>query len=106
VNKYELTVVVRPAAAEGMVVKLREILQKFGVEITAEDPWGVKKLAYEIDGEKSGYYYFARVNAPADSIDKIIAEFRLITDIMRYLFVKEQKNQPAAPVKPAVEAAV
>jgi small subunit ribosomal protein S6 len=74
--------------AEGLVEKVKEILQKFGVSIVTEDPWGLKKLAYEIDGERSGYYYFAHIDSPAESVDKMIAEFRLISDIMRYMFIK------------------
>lgn len=91
-NKYELTVILRTKDQEPLKAKVKDILAKNSVSIITEDPWGVKKLAYEIDNERDGYYYFAIVEAPAESVSKINAEFRLNADILRHLFVK-------APVK-------
>ena len=86
-KSYEFTVVLRPETAEGVVQKVKETLEKFGVSIVSEDPWGLKKLAYEIDGETSGYYFFANIESPPESVEKIISEFRLMADVMRYMFV-------------------
>ncbi len=87
-NKYELTVILRNTTAESLKEKVKEILEKFQVKILEEDTWGVKKLAYEIDGEREGTYLLFNIEAPTESIDKIISEFRINADILRYLFVK------------------
>ncbi len=87
-NNYELTVILRTANSESLKEKVKEILTKFEVTISEEAPWGTKRLAYEIDDEKEGYYFFALIEALPENVDKIIAEFRLIPDILRYMFVK------------------
>ncbi|HOW81835.1 MAG TPA: 30S ribosomal protein S6 [Spirochaetota bacterium] len=93
---YELTVLLRPKTSETILVKVREILQKFNVKINEEPAgWGQKRLAYEIDGEREAYYFFALIEATPDSVSKIISEFRLIHDILRFLFVKIEKAKSA-----------
>ena len=86
-NNYELTVIVRNRDVESHKEKVKEILAKNGANITKEDHWGIKKLAYEIDREKEAYYMFMLVDANPASIDKIQKEFGLNADILRYLFV-------------------
>ena len=54
-----------------------------------------KKLAYQIDGESKGYYLFMNVQIPPASVKKIISDFRLNSDILRYLFVKVTKAATA-----------
>ena len=94
-NSYELTVLLRTMESDSLIVKVKDILQKYNVTIKEEAPWGVKKLAYEIDGEKEAYYFFAIIEAAPESIKTIINDFRLIPDILRYLFVKNTKAQTA-----------
>lgn len=94
-NNYEVTVILRTSDTESLKDTVKKILQKHNVEITLEDPWGVKKLAYQIDNESEGYYYFMNVESPADSIQKIINDFKLNRDILRYLFVKIQVKKSA-----------
>ena len=87
-NKYELTVILKNKEAEEVKVKVNEIIEKNNVKVESEDLWGVKKLAYDIDGEKEGYYLFYNLEASPDIIKKIIGAFRLNANILRYLFVK------------------
>ena len=42
--------------------------------------------------ERDGYYEFFRLDAPGNAVQKIIADFRLNADILRYLFVKVEKK--------------
>ena len=93
VKKYELTVVLRPDSAESLVQKVKDTLQKYEVKVASDDPWGLKQLAYEIDGELSGYYYYADIESPPESIEKIVADFRLTQDILRYMFVASSNKE-------------
>jgi small subunit ribosomal protein S6 len=93
VNNYELTVILKSGdVTENLKEKVKSILQKYGVTVVSEDPWGVKKLAYEISNETEGYYYFLNIQAPTDSVQKSITDFRLIADILRFLFIKLNKS--------------
>lgn len=91
-NNYELTVIVRNRDVETHKDKVKEILQKNGVTITKEDHWGIRKLAYEIDREREGFYMYMLIDSAPATLDKIKHEFGLNADILRYLFVKLEKK--------------
>jgi small subunit ribosomal protein S6 len=93
---YELTLILRVSDnVESLKELIKKIFQKYGVTVISEDKWDVKKLAYPIDDETDGYYCFMSVESPTDSIDKIIADFRLNNDILRYFFIKDSSKKIA-----------
>lgn len=94
-KNYELTVILRNKEADSLRQKVLDILSKQKVTITNEDSWGNKKLAYEIQGEKEGFYILFNLQASPDSISKIISEFKLNPDILRHLFVLLKSRKTA-----------
>lgn len=92
---YELTVILRNKETESLIEKVKEILTKHGTSIVSDNSLGIKKLAYQIDGETQGYYLFMNVEIPPASVKKIISDFRLNSNILRYLFVKIKKAATA-----------
>ena len=66
-NKYELALVVdakiEDDARVATVEKAKEYVTKFGGNITNVEEWGKKKLAYEIQHMKEGFYYFIQFDA-------------------------------------------
>jgi small subunit ribosomal protein S6 len=94
-KNYELTVILRNKDVDSLRQKVLDILSKQKVTISNEDSWGNKKLAYEIQGEKEGFYILFNLEASPDSISKIISEFKLNPDILRYLFVLPKSKKTA-----------
>lgn len=93
-NNYELTLILRVGdTLESLKTTTKDLLKKHGIEIQSEEEWGNRKLAYEIDREREGYYLFLNVQAPPASIQETISDFRLNNDILRYLFVKMKKEK-------------
>ena len=45
--------------------KVKELITRFGGEITNVDDWGKRKLAYEIEKQREGFYYFIQFKAEA-----------------------------------------
>ena len=91
-RSYELTVIVRPKESEALIAKVKDILQKHNVTIEKDESWGNKKLAYEISNETEGYYMFLHVQTTPETVKKIISDFRLDSNILRYLFVQQKKS--------------
>ncbi len=94
-NNYELTVILRNKELDSLKEKVQSILQKHEVKVIEENVWGNKRMAYEIDNEREGYYIIMNIEAAPEAIDKIISNFRLNSDILRYLFVKSKSKKSA-----------
>lgn len=92
-NKYELALVVSAKidddARTAAVDKAKAIIEKAGGTVTNVDEWGKKRLAYEIQKMKEGYYYFIQFDANADSPAQIEANVRIMESVIRYLCVRQ-----------------
>jgi small subunit ribosomal protein S6 len=88
-NGYELTLILRiNENLDATKEIVTNILKKNGVESKSVNEWGRKKMAYIIDKSEDGFYIIHTLEASPDTIQKIIAEFRLSNDILRFLFVR------------------
>ena len=92
-NKYELVVVVSAKLEEeeraAEIEKVSNLVTRFGGTITNVDEWGKKKLAYEIQKMREGYYYFIQFDASAECPAEIERRVRIMEPVMRYLCVKQ-----------------
>ena len=92
-NKYELAVVVNAKieddARTATIEKVKELIARFGGNVTDVDEWGKKRLAYEIQKMKEGYYYFIQFDASAECPAEIERRVRIMEPVMRYLCVKQ-----------------
>jgi len=61
-NKYELALVVNAKieddARTATVEKAKEYITRFGGTVTEVEDWGKKRLAYEVQKMREGFYYF------------------------------------------------
>lgn len=90
-KEYELTVLIHPdleADLEKPLTKVRDIVKNAGGEITSEDNWGKKKLAYAINREEFAVYVYMDVKLPADAPQKISYTLNITDEVLRYLLVK------------------
>jgi small subunit ribosomal protein S6 len=71
-----------------VVAKVRGIIEKGGGEIAKVEPWGKKKLAYEVRKEKKGLYVFVRFRGPASLVAELERQYRLEDTIIKFLTVK------------------
>ena len=68
-NKYELALVVNAKieddARTATVEKAKEYITRFGGTVTEVEDWGKKRLAYEVQKMREGFYYFIQFDADA-----------------------------------------
>ena len=92
-NKYELTVVVNAKIEDDVrvatVEKVKEYVARYGGTVTNVDEWGKKRLAYEIQKMREGYYYFIQFEADADCPAEIERHVRIMDNVLRYLVVRK-----------------
>ena len=92
-NKYELAVVLsakleddeRAAAVE----KAKELIARFGGTVTEVEDAGKKRLAYEIQKSKEGFYYFIHFEGEANCPNEVEAHIRIMEPVVRYLCVRQ-----------------
>ena len=93
-NKYELALVVNAKIEDeerlATVEKAKEYIIRFGGTITNIDEWGKKRLAYEIQKMKEGYYYFIQFDADTTVPAEIEKRVRIMENVIRYLCVKQE----------------
>lgn len=91
-KNYELPIVFIPTLSEEEKVatleKVKELIVRFGGEITNVDDWGKRKLAYEIDKQKEGFYYFIQFTAETSTPAELESRLRITEPVLRYLIVR------------------
>ena len=93
-NKYELAVVLNAKSEDdervATVERVKEYITRFGGTVTNVDEWGKKRLAYEIQKMKEGYYYFIQFEADSKAPVEIENRVRIMENVIRYLCVKQE----------------
>lgn len=92
-NKYELALVVNAKiedeARNAVVEAVKELIARFGGTITNVDDWGKKRLAYEIQKMKEGYYYFIKFDADSTTPSEIEQRIRIMENVIRFLCIRQ-----------------
>jgi len=98
-NEYELTVLIHPDLESNLdpaLDKVRGLITNNGGEITKEDNWGKKKLAYQINREDFAVYVHFEVKLPSEAPLKISNVLNITDEVLRYLLVKtDEKTRQA-----------
>ena len=93
-NKYELAVVLTTKIEDeeraASIEKIKEVIARFGGVVTNVDEWGKKRLAYEIQKMKEGYYYFIHFESDATTPGEIEQRIRIMDNVLRYLCVRQE----------------
>ncbi len=93
-NKYELALVVDAKIEDEVraatVEKAKDYVTKAGGSITNVEEWGKKRLAYEIQHMKEGFYYFIQFDAEPEVPGKIEQVVRIMDNVLRYLCVRQE----------------
>ncbi len=107
---YETMFILKPTLTpEESAAKIgffKEIITKDGGEIVAVEDWGTKQLAYEIEGNKRGYYYVMYFKASPDSILELERNYRINEDIIRFIVLKYEKKKEVEAWQDMVNKAV
>ena len=93
-NKYELAVVVNAKieddARTATIEKVKEYITRFGGTITNVDEWGKKRLAYEIQKMREGYYYFIQFESDSSCPSEVEKSVRIMENVIRFLCVRPE----------------
>ena len=93
-NKYELALVLSQKLEEeeraAALEKAQSYITRFGGTITNVDEWGKKRLAYEIQKMREGFYYFIQFESDSNCPNEVENHIRIMEPVIRYLCVKQE----------------
>lgn len=64
---------------------------------------GRRRLAYDIEGHREGYYYVIYFTAPTPAITELWHEYHLNEDLIRFITLRADKVMEKIEFKPLVE---
>ena len=93
-SKYELCVVLNAKIEDderaAIIDKIKSYIDRFGGTVSDVDEWGKKRLAYEVQKMREGYYYFIHFDAETTAPFEIENRVRIMENVLRYLCVKAE----------------
>jgi small subunit ribosomal protein S6 len=109
VNAYEIMLMLDPELAEErqneILARLRELVEKGGGSWVGHEPWGKRRLAYEIDKKDEGIYHLVHFDAEPAALDEAARVLRITDGVMRHMAVRRPavRHRDEAPAVPAGE---
>jgi small subunit ribosomal protein S6 len=77
-------------AKKALVERFNNVLSDNGAELTEAKEWGKRRLAYEINDFRDGYYMLLQVNAAAEAVQEFDRLAKISEDIIRHIVLKKE----------------
>ena len=91
-KKYEVMYIIRPNVDEegkkAVIEKINNVFVKAASTVSEVKEWGLRELAYEIDGETKGYYVLFNVEATAEACNEFTRRANISENVIRHIVVK------------------
>lgn len=94
-NHYETVIIFSPLLSDDDVkrelTKYLKMVTDTGATILEERHWGLRQLAYPIEGKSNGIYFIMEFAGPGTIVQKLEIEFKRNEHVMRWLTVSLDK---------------
>ncbi len=89
-----------------IVTRAREVIERDGGTWDNHEPWGRRRLAYEIDHKGEGSYHLLTFAAEPATLEEISRVLKITDGVMRHLAVRRVQGASTRPPEPAPEEPV
>jgi small subunit ribosomal protein S6 len=104
---YETIFIIQPEfseeEAEGHIKRVEGLITRLGGELLKTERWGKKRLAYEINKQRYGYYVLLRFRGNAPILPELERHYRLTEGIIRSMVINLKTEPAEEPVMVASE---
>jgi small subunit ribosomal protein S6 len=111
VHDYEIMLLLDPELAEeqanAIIQRIRDSVDGASGTWDGHEPWGRRRLAYEIDHKGEAVYHLLLFTAPTETLDEIVRVLKITDGVMRhgaYRRVRGSAHQKAPAPVPAAAA--
>ncbi len=91
-KNYELLAIFKPnldaEEVDKAIEKINSIIVEFGGSVASTDKAGRKKLAYEIQNFRDGFFTTTVLSLPADKVAEFKRQLRLNDNVLRTMFME------------------
>ena len=91
-KNYELLTIFKPnldtEEVDKIIERINSVITEFGGNVISLDKSGRKKLAYEIQNFRDGFFATTILTLPADKISEFKRQLRLNDNILRTMFME------------------
>jgi small subunit ribosomal protein S6 len=110
VTEYEILLMLDPELPEErqteIVTRAREAIERDGGTFDKHEPWGRRRLAFEIDHKGEGAYHLLTFAAEPATLEEISRVLKITDGVMRHLAVRRVLGASTRPPEPAPEEPV
>ena len=103
-TEYEILLMLDPELPDGrsdeILQRARELVEKSGGSWDRHEPWGRRKLAYEITHKDEGVYHLFELTAEPATLDELTRILKITDGVMRHMAVRRVQRSPGRPVAP------
>jgi small subunit ribosomal protein S6 len=111
INPYEIMLLIEPEVAEErhreIIERIKQTVEKGGGSWIGDEPWGRRKLAYEIRHMTEAWYYVLAFDAPAPVLHEITRVLAITDDVLRFMATNRipgsSSARPDAPAEAPAE---
>ena len=107
---YEILLMLDPELPEErqteIVTRAREAIERDGGTWDNHEPWGRRRLAYEIDHKNEGAYHLLTFAAEPATLEEISRVLKITDGVMRHLAVRRVQGGSTRPPEPITEEPV
>ena len=98
-KKYELLAIFKPRLdsdeLDKAVDKISSDIKSAKGEVSSVDKMGRKKLAYDLQGYRDGFFTNMVISLPADAIVEFKRNLKLNDNVLRFMFMEVSKKGEA-----------
>jgi small subunit ribosomal protein S6 len=99
-RQYELVYITPAETTDETLADLHTqvaaVVERFGGSIERTEPWGRRRLAYEIDGQREGVYVLEVINGPGALTAELDRRLRVIDTVVRHMVVRVDEDLAVA----------
>lgn len=95
-NRYEFTYIITPVLSDEQIKdtvrRVNNVIESNGGKVTDVEEWGSRRLAYQLNKKRNGYYVNLYFEAPGESIPRLERSMEIDDNILRYLTLRMDKK--------------
>ena len=103
-NDYEILLMLDPDAPEErhdeILARTRELIEQGGGAWQGHEPWGRRRLAYEIDHKSDGVYHLVTFRSEPAALDEVSRVLKITDGVMRHLATRRIEGGTKTPPPP------